>query len=224
MTASGKFNFAGSFDPGTGTWDIHGTPGSVKFDNIARYASLEIQIGVHNGEWRKASLPWNAAPLGGPVDLTHVPGHPELHPEISVVVNTVLKAWPKLVITSTYRPPPDTGWHNKYRACDLGTIPFDQGYQDRAGAWVAAQSWTKTLLEGIHHPLTGPAILSIKNGVQEVESRDVLGLRHVGRPREPHPPRRVGSLDIAHVVCYSCSAGREAPRAGPRTASSGPPA
>lgn len=88
-----------------------------------------------------------------------VPGHPELKPAISRVVNTILDQWPNLVITSTTGGQHASGsYHYVGRACDLGTVPFDQTYQDRAAEWIAT-ALTSGLKEGIHNPS-----LSVKNG------------------------------------------------------------
>lgn len=89
-----------------------------------------------------------------------VPGHPELKPGISRIVNQVRRQFPQLTIESTYRPG-GTSYHATGQACDLGTHPYDQALQDRAGAWIAA-NLAGQLLEGIHNPMSGPA-LSVKN-------------------------------------------------------------
>ena len=113
--------------------------------------------------WQRCTKPAPRAPtpVVQPVAPNVVPGHPELHPEISGVVNTVLAHWPKLVITSTYRAGDDTSYHGKHMACDLGTEPYDQQYSDVAATWIAA-NLTSKLLEGIHNPVYGGA-LSVKN-------------------------------------------------------------
>lgn len=88
-----------------------------------------------------------------------VPGHPELKPAISRVVNTILDQWPQLVITSTTGGQhAEHSYHYQGRAADLGTEPFDQAYQDRVGRWIAS-ALTSGLMEGIHNPT-----LSVKNG------------------------------------------------------------
>jgi hypothetical protein len=94
-------------------------------------------------------------------DANTVPGHPELKPEISRIVNQIRAQFPELTIESTYRAG-GTSYHATGQACDLGTHPYDQGLQDRAGAWIAA-NLTGQLLEGIHNAASGPS-LSVKNG------------------------------------------------------------
>ena len=56
------------FNVATGQWVLQSLPGTVSWQADAKWASVEIQLGVGGnikGQWRTKSLPWNAEPLGG---------------------------------------------------------------------------------------------------------------------------------------------------------------
>jgi hypothetical protein len=85
-----------------------------------------------------------------------VPGHPELKPGISKIVNIVLRQFPGLVITSTTRGGHASGsYHYLGRAADIaGTTSL----MNQAAGWIKSNIAAQ-LTEGIHNPN-----LSVKYG------------------------------------------------------------
>lgn len=86
-----------------------------------------------------------------------VKGHPELKANISAVAATVLKHFPKLIITATTNGNHvSNSYHYQGRAVDLASSNY--AYMKQAADWIAA-NLTSHLVEGIHNPN-----LSVKNG------------------------------------------------------------
>ena len=63
-TNQGVANAALSFHLASGRWQVRPTAGDVQFAAQDRWASAEVQINVHTGEWRVHPLEWDAPPLG----------------------------------------------------------------------------------------------------------------------------------------------------------------
>jgi hypothetical protein len=96
---------------------------------------------------------------------TSVPGHPELKPGISEVVNAILKKFPGLQITSTTTGDhAENSYHYLGRAADLAA--GDYGLMNEAAAWINESGLWEHLTEGIHNPGSGsgPSLLSVKEG------------------------------------------------------------
>ncbi len=101
-----------------------------------------------------------SANLGDP----SVPGHPELKPGISEVVNAILEQFPDLEITATTNGEhAENSYHYLGRAADIAS--GDYSLMNKAAAWINSSGLWQHLTEGIHNPGTesGSDLLSVKD-------------------------------------------------------------
>jgi hypothetical protein len=114
----------------------------------------------------KSASGHSSSGAGGSAELgdSSVPGHPELEPGISEVVNSILKQFPKLVITSTTGGTHATdSYHYLGRAADIAS--GDYSLMNEAAAWINSSGLWQHLTEGIHNPGSedSSAVLSVKD-------------------------------------------------------------